>query len=50
MRLLNLLQISSGGAPIGDGDTFPTLTDAVGGANATVVNGSSANFVGDVPA
>lgn len=36
--------------PVGDGDTFPTLTDAVGGANATVVNGSSANFVGDVPA
>jgi len=34
---------------MGDGDTYPTLTDNIGSDNLTMVNMSTANFVNDVP-
>jgi len=34
---------------MGDGDTFPTLTDSNGGLDATMVNMTSADIVSDVP-
>tara|TARA_B100000900_G_scaffold384694_1_gene373740 strand:- start:1272 stop:2045 length:774 start_codon:yes stop_codon:yes gene_type:complete len=34
---------------MGDGDTFPTLTDNIGSNNGTMVNMTSGNIVSDVP-
>ena len=34
---------------MGDGDTFPTLTDVNGGLDATMVNMTVADIVSDVP-
>ena len=34
---------------MGDGDTFPTITDNAGSNNATMVNMTSGDFVADVP-
>lgn len=34
---------------MGDGDTYPTITDNVGSNNGTMVNMSALNFVADVP-
>ena len=49
--------LTAGGAPanllswwrMGDGDTYPTLTDAVGGHNGTMTNMAAGNIVADVP-
>lgn len=34
---------------MGDGDTFPTLTDVIGGSNLTMINMVSGDIVADVP-
>ena len=34
---------------MGDGDTFPTLTDNIGSNNGTMTNMTSGNIVTDVP-
>ena len=34
---------------MGDGDTFPTITDRVGNADQTMTNMASSNFVSDTP-